>query len=420
MEKEWLEHLAPYQNHTLILGCSGGVDSMTLLHFLSDHKFDVHVVHVNYHQRGKESDKDQFFVEETANRMKSKCSVFHYSEEQATSTNFQESARNFRYHCFDEVASVYEKSVIVLAHHADDQVETFFMNLSRKSGILGLAGMLSVRENVIRPMIWSFKSDILAYAESHKIDWREDASNHSNNYYRNRWRNEFIPLIEKEIPNVKNGVILLMKLFQEEQKKVENSIQEILDKINRENQVDLKEVESFNLEERFELWRQLGQHTRTFDLFNDISNLAKGKKIEMIGRFSSVSNELGTLFFIPTKKDELPIPKLIIESLSDLPETFSKTEIYLDKALLSNPLTIRRWEIGDRIASLGIAGTQLVSDILKDAKVPNHQKKDVFVVEDAKHIHWVVGFKIGRKAIAQKSSKAILKVGIRTFDHSKA
>jgi len=424
MEKEWLASLAPYRNHTLILGCSGGVDSMVLLHFLIQNQFELHVVHVNYNQRNEESVLDQKLVENMANSNGVPIHAFRYSQELSKSLNFQEAARIFRYECLEEIQDLYAKSKIILAHHADDQVETFFMNLSRKSGLIGLAGMPAIRHDVIRPLIWTFKAEILAYAMANNVIWREDASNNSNKYYRNRWRNEFIPFMENEICDLKNLVVLLMKGFREEQKSTEIKINEIHENILVSKQLETDKVESLSNEEQFELWRQLGQSSGTFEKFEQLIHLKNGKKVKMKGDFVSVTinrggssgNEKSSLHFLSFEEDTKPLPQLISEDINELPFEFSKNYLYLDQDLISGKLTLRLWKNGDRIASIGVDGTQLVSDIIKDAKIPYHQKNEIFVVEDASEIHWVVGLKIGRKAIAQKSTKHILKLGIRIFE----
>lgn len=417
-EKQWLTILQPLKNKTLIVGFSGGVDSMALLHFLISHQFNVHVVHVNYHKRGKDSDLDQQLVEETCSLNHFECTVFDFDPSTVNSSNFQEAARDFRFQKFEQISAKYDNSAIVLAHHADDQVETFFMNLVRGAGILGLSAIPIVRKSIVRPFLNTSKVDLIAYAKQHGITWREDFSNSESNYARNKWRNEFIPLIEKEIPTIKSSILLLVKHFQSKQLELSEKVKPIVREIHQTNAISCDSFLQLSSEEKFELWRQLKQYATTFPFFEQLPEKQKGKHVEMTGDFEKVIREADSLHFA-AKNVDFELPKWFIEKVDAIPSQFSKNELYLDAEKISGELILRPWKIRDRIAPIGLKGSQLVSDIIKDAKIPTHAKQSVLVLADAQHIHWVVGLKIGRKAIAT-STKNLLKVVVLESESHKS
>ena len=410
LEQQWSTHLQPFKNKTLIVGCSGGIDSIVLVHFLADQGFTIHVVHVNYHKRANDSNLDQEFVENTCKNLKIKCSVVDFKENTHDSGNFQEAARDFRYAIFKKIGATYPDFAIVLAHHADDQIETFLMNLIRGSGVLGLAAMPMSRNSVVRPFLNTFKSRLHRYATEKGIAWKEDATNLENNYTRNKWRNEFIPFIEKEIPTIKESILFLIQLFQEKQKELSKKVNPLSMEIHQTNSISIDTFHQLSSEEKFELWRQLKQDASTFPFFEELPKKQKGKFIEMKGDFENVIRENQTLYF-SSSNDEFELPQLLIEKVNSIPEQFSKNEIYLHSEKILGDLHLRPWKTGDRITPIGMKGSQLVSDIIKDAKIPSHLKATILVLEDAQRIHWVVGLKIGRYAIGN-SPKNLLKISI--------
>jgi len=411
----WKKILAPYRNHRCILGCSGGIDSMVLLHFLVKEQFKVHVVHINYHKRGNDSNEDERFVSNFCAKNTIPFTGFHYEKDKNHSSNFQEAAREFRYTKFNEIAKNYADSVVLLAHHADDQVETFFMNLARNSGVVGLAGMLPVHNNIVRPMLNSSKIELSHYAETHQLKWREDSSNTANDYTRNRWRNEFIPFLEKQIPELKSSVLLLIEKFQEYQHDLSIHVNPFMEQIRTEKKVKISELEKLNEFERFEIWRQLQQLPKTFAAFDKLPTLQLGKHVKMVNGFEKVICEKDILYF-ESSTQQKPIFELNIKQVEVLPTTFDKNKIYLDASKIEGNLMLRKWKSGDKIKSIGMNGSQLVSDIIKDAKIPNHQKNEILVVRDDEEIHWVVGLKVGRSALATSCNSSILSVHVTSVN----
>jgi tRNA(Ile)-lysidine synthase len=401
---EVLAFLEQYRQQTIFVGCSGGVDSMVLVHFLLHNDFQMHVVHVNYHKRGEESNKDMALVQQFCSNNNIPHTLADYQT--TKKGNFQELARQFRYDLLQQLAQ--ENGMIALAHHFDDQVETFFMNLMRQSGIVGLAAMPRVRHQFIRPFLQLNKQDVLDYAHQNKVEWREDASNQSTNYLRNKWRLEFLPLIEKTQPDINQAVKIIVGAFQQTQQELQQKMEPIAQQIQQTQQLSKAQVEHFSTEELFELWRQLQQPAQLFPRFSEIQSLQKGKHIELHTPYIKLVNE-GTYFsFISNKR--VALPSLDIQIVNVLPQHFSKTTIYLEATKIVGQLQLRKWKQGDKISPVGMKGEQLVSKIMKDAKISHAQRENTWVVCDEQHIHWVVGLKVGKFALAQPNCTEILVV----------
>lgn len=411
MLTSYINELKKYQNIHFIVGCSGGVDSIALAHFLITNHFPVHLVHINYHKRGESSDLDQKCVEDFAKLNKVLLSTFDYTKKDIASSNFQEAASQFRYEKFKEISANYSKSFIALAHHNNDQLETFFMNLSRKSGVLGLASIPFLHNNVIRPFLNASKTEVIEYAQKHHLQWREDESNSENQYTRNRWRNEFIPFLKNEIPTITDSASFLISHFQTLQDETEQSVKHVVNEIKETGIIRLNSKSQFSDIQLFEIWRQLGQAATTFDSFIQLFELEKGKRCELSGEYEFATKERDHIYFSKVKSI-IEIPRIKIEAVDCLPTTFFKSEIYLDPAKIIGELCLRKWKKGDAIMPIGMKGRQLVSDIIKDAKIPNHAKNSIFILCDEENIHWILGLKIGKIGIAEVDSVEILKISV--------
>lgn len=184
-----------------LLAVSGGVDSMVLMHLFQALGFEFQVAHVNYKLRAESSDLDQKMVEDYCSRNGIKCHVYEVSEtDEKPESSVQLWARNLRYEFFFSILDKEKIDFIVTAHHLNDELETFLINLSRGSGIRGLSGIPASENRIFRPLLDYSKKEIYSFAEENDIPFREDESNAKNDYLRNRFRNTIIPEIEKISP----------------------------------------------------------------------------------------------------------------------------------------------------------------------------------------------------------------------------
>ncbi len=318
-----------------------------------------------------------------------------------------------RYEWFSEIKEENPNSHVFLAHHQNDQIETFFLNLARKSGVMGLACMPEERDRIVRPLLGFSKDELKEYALSENVPWREDVSNASNKYRRNLVRNEILPFLEEEIPSINESVLLLIAHFQQKQRELEENITPIVEEVKETKAISIDRITALDDFELVEFMRQFGQPHQKATELRTICQAQKGKKVDFISDptqfFQSIVKEDKMVSFIPLNQQK-PNFSLTIEQVNELPSTFSKNEIYLDAQKISGELVLREWQIGDRMYPIGMKGSKLISEIIADARITADAKNLVLVLHDDEDIHWCVGLKIGKKAIATVDSKGILKV----------
>ena len=402
----------------IFLACSGGVDSMTLLSVFIKAKWDVEVLHVNYNLRGQDSIDDQKLVEDTC----IKNNVPYHSKNielqpilDKKGGNLQEIARQIRYDFFNEKKHLSTDNYMALGQHQDDQIETFFMHIARKSGIMGLACMKENNDRFIRPLLPFSKTEIIQFAKENNINWREDYSNKTNKYSRNILRNILIPEITNSLPELNESILLLVQKFQETQLELESKISPLVKDILSNSTLSFSVYDSLSSFEKNELFRQLEQKAGIQVEVEKLRTAQKGKKVALSTnsfQYSSIIREENNFIFIKESNTYNSNQNLIIEEIEHLPTSFSKEIIYLDSNKIKGKLTIRKWKIGDRMKPLGMKGSKLLSDIIKDVKTPSHLKKDILIVEDEEKILWCIGIKISSEAIATDNSEQIIKVSL--------
>ena len=391
----------------LIVGVSGGCDSMVLLHALKNIHPKITVIHVNYMLRGQDSNEDSKLVEKIAKSYVLPFEKLEYNLQadlEAIGGNLQEKAREIRYSFFNSVMDKYEVTKLVLAHHQDDQIENFWMQMARGGGIRAMSGMKEINTNIIRPFLSIPKSELSAYATKHQIEWREDTSNKSNKYTRNIWRNVLIPELKKAIPNIDDSVIKLQNVFRVQVDVdihfAESKIKDRMDSFT----ISYKEIGTFNSNQ----WIEFLNHLKIpLSLALPIAKLPfapNGKKIyinEQSSGHTTIWREETGLYF-QSKNEQTPdTPKITSSEAKSIPSTFRKDEFYFDKALLIGEISIRKWQEGDRIHPIGVKGSKLVSNILKDAKTPLRLRTNQYLLMDDEKPLALIDYCVDRRAISK-------------------
>lgn len=385
------------------VACSGGVDSMVLVHILHKLGVRVSVLHVNYLLRGEDSERDQELVENVCGQKGITAHVKRVDFNKYLSSsggNLQEEARKVRYKYFENF-KLKDSIRIVLAQHADDQVETFFLNLSRNAGIMGLACMLSDHNGYLRPLLPFTKDEVRNYALENEVIWREDASNVSNKYSRNKLRNVLLPELEQVIPTLKESVLTLVNAFQATQFELEIKLKPIVESVLLSQQLSFEQFDALNEFELIEFIRQLNLPASMLSEFVKLRIAEKGKLLACSHKlFHSIIRE-DTYFYFQKEEGFFILPKLQIEEVNVLPEVFTKHEIFVDPTKIKGEIAVRRWKEGDRMKPLGIKGSKLISAILSDAKIPYHARHMQLVVHDDEKILWCVGLTVSREATSK-------------------
>lgn len=407
------EYLLPNKDQKVFLAISGGLDSVALFHLLQEAKVDVHFLHVNYNLRGDDSIADEKFVRELAKVNAVPLAVLNYDMKAHLAElggNLQNEARKIRYSFFQTYLTKEPNSILMTAHHFDDQMETFFMHLSRKSGIAGMSCMAEQNGNHWRPILNFSKLELKEYALGKAISWREDVSNQDNKYLRNLWRNEWLPKLKAELPSLEESVRILIAAFQQERNKLEEEFLPKVTEIQDNKSWLFTDFDAIPEEGKYLIAKELGLRFSEYERLIDLRLSEKSKYIAIDRMDLQIWNDSDSFTF--QNAEQKPLPKLIVEEIKSLPETFDKDIYYTDKTKISGDLKLRYWKEGDRIASAGMKGTQLISDIIKDAKVPSAEKRNVLIVEDDEKIFWCVGLKVGRLGLARTNSSQILRIRI--------
>jgi len=408
-----IDNNLPFLHGKKLLVCvSGGADSVVLFSLINKMNYTIGVAHCNFKLRHKESDDDSFFVENLCKIN----SIPFYSKDfdiNIPKHSVQMAARKLRYDWFYELLELYKYDFILTAHHLNDSIETFFINLSRSTGIDGLTGIKSINNKVVRPLLPFNKSQIIDYANDNNIKWREDSSNLKDNYLRNKIRNKLVPILRDIDSDFTNNFSKTIYRLNESNLILKEHIQNFKS-VNFQTKNDeililktaLKGLSSVMI---FNLFVDYG-----FKNTDQIISLCKAEtgKIITSKQYSILSNRSHLLIKKNTKNVEI---EYFYNNQSDflLPENVlveegnfvnDKKSLYLVKEKAKFPLIIRKYQPGDLIYPTGMNGKKLVSKLLKDNKLSKFEKDKQYVLTDQEHILWVIGIRFDKRKYSHTDS----------------
>ncbi len=417
-----------------LLAVSGGKDSMLLMHLYTTLSLDFEVAHCNFGLRGKESDADQKFVESAGN---SSGQVIHttqfdtekFAKSQGIST--QMAARKLRYEWFEEILNERQIDFLVSAHHLNDSLETILLNLSRGTGISGLTGITPKNNRLIRPLLCFSREEIDKYVADNTIEWREDASNASVKYKRNKIRHEVVPVLKSlnesllstfERTNRRlnefeawfsERILVFERNFLIENK---NGFSIKIADINAKGEVFLlKEwlnIKGFKQEQIEAMFASnvlqgskfiAGENTlvienSSWELVNSAdfnSNENTLVRIEGLGEYIS---SYGTL-------------QIVEVAFSDgLPDFTNAYRVYLNAEKVKFPLSLRLWQKGEKIQPFGMNGQKKISDILIDKKIGLTHKNIPVLIDYTGEIIWLIGLCINHQYRLNDSTSNVLEI----------
>ncbi|MEM1336111.1 MAG: tRNA lysidine(34) synthetase TilS [Bacteroidota bacterium] len=409
----------------LVLACSGGLDSMVLAHLLLASKADFDLVHCNFKLRGEASDEDEAFVKKWAKDQGKKVYTrsFDLSD---TSGSIQLKARLIRYQWFFELMAEYKYEYLVTAHHLNDSLETFLINLSRGTGIEGLTGIPENTNKVVRPLLPFSRREILEYAQQHQISWREDASNSDVKYLRNKIRHRIIPELETLHPTFYAN-FLKTQAYLEHSAQLLEAYKGILQKelFHQEGEAIHIAIEQLSkLHPKagyfYLLFREYG-----FPFWKDIEALmgaASGKELCSATHrlikdrdallLVAVQEEKEAFFFLFEAQKDVKNPiNLQIETVSTL-GPFAKNTLYVDKEKLNYPLKIRKWKIGDYFYPLGMKGRKKIAKFFKDEKYNTVAKEAQWLLCSGDKVVWIIGKRADERFKVSATSTEIVKITV--------
>ena len=433
MEKLFLNNIeknfSSLLNNKFIVAVSGGVDSIVLLHLCRNLKLNFVVAHCNFKLRGKESDDDELFVKNLAAKYKiSFYSNSFNTKELSNSSNksVQMIARDLRYSWFNKLSEELGIDYIITAHHIDDSIETFLINLSRGAGINGFLGIPEVNNKINRPLLAFTKDQLKSYALENKILFREDSSNKKKDYLRNQIRLEVIPKLKKINPYLLESFPKTIKKLEQSKSIIADRIAKVLSEVSFKKGGELFfEIESIknlsNIEAYvYEIFKQY--NFTQWDDIVDLLDSQTGKEVvskthrllknrEYLILTKKVGlQEISTL--INSSKEEIKISAgTIIFSKADKIDKKNPYSIFLDSKKLKFPLKVRNVVSGDYFYPFGMDGKKKVSKYLKDQKISKYDKEKTLILETSKNeIVWLIGMRLDHRFSVTDKTKEILKI----------
>ena len=439
------EHLFQKRDN-LIIAVSGGVDSVVLCELCSQAKLNFEIAHCNFQLRGEESERDEAFVKSLGEKYAVEVFVKKFETEKYASErklSIQVTARELRYKWFNELieatnsrqqpATVSQHSTFLLtAHHANDNAETLLMNFFKGTGIKGLHGILPKQRNIIRPLLFATKEDILSFAQENNLAFVEDSSNLTEKYTRNYFRHTLIPSLKKVFPQVEENLQQNIERFKEIDMLYQQAIflhkKKLIENKGSEAHVPvLKLLKSKPLKTVvYEIIKDYGftahQTDEVLHLLKSESGkyissashrIIKNRKWIIISPIHSVENSL-VVINENDKKIEFANGRLIIEKISaDNYSLSTESNVaMLDAGVIAFPLVLRKWKQGDYFYPLGMQKKKKLSRFFIDTKMSVAEKEITWVIESNKKIIWVVGKRIDNRFRITSATTNILKVDL--------
>lgn len=415
----------------ILLAVSGGKDSMVMLNLFVAAKINIGVAHCNFQLRENAADEDENFVKQTCQQLNIpfhsiKFNTAEYAEEHKIST--QMAARELRYRWFEEIKKTRQYDFIATAHHQDDVAETMLINLTKGSGLSGLHGIKAKKNTLIRPLLCFTSNEIINYISEYQIDYREDQSNASVKYVRNRIRHEVLPKLTEINPSIIETLnkaaahfsateTILMQKIEEEKQRCFTSENELI-KINIEYLKQLQPLATY-------LYYFLSPYHFNFDDCEQISLSLNGNSGK---QFFSTTHQLikDRAFLLLTPREENQPETIIIPAITDFAKspiniksslvenknsTFktAKNFAYLDADKIAFPLYFRKWREGDSFTPFGMKGKKKLSDFFIDEKFSILEKEATWLLcNNNEQIVWVVNSRTDDNFRVNEQTKTIL------------
>jgi tRNA(Ile)-lysidine synthase len=438
------DNLSFLKDKKLLIAISGGIDSSILTHLFHQLNFSISLAHCNFSLRGKESNKDEQFVKELGSELDVKTFTKKFDTEKYASENSlstQMAARELRYKWFQKISLENNIDFILTAHHKDDVIETFLINLTRGTGIDGLTGIPEVNGNVVRPFLPFERNDILVFAAKNKLAWREDKSNSSIKYVRNKIRHKIVPVLKELNPNLLDTFNNTLENLKGSQQIVADRIENIKEKVtslqNGNVCFNISEVQKLSNPKVY-LYQLLKEYGFTeWDDIKDLLNAQSGKQVfskthrllkdrdYLILSVIEHSIELSTFEISKDTKEikhplklkfntvEIPFDnkndqnRILNNLIFDDPNTIS-----IDYNKLKFPLALRKRQKGDFFFPIGLYGKKKVSKFFKDQKLSLFEKENTWLLTSNNEIVWVVGHRLDERFKVSKNTSKILKINL--------
>ena len=421
------QNFAQLKNKKLLLAVSGGIDSMVLLDLFYKLRFDICVAHCNFQLRGKESDADEMLVREICQEGYIPYFINSFDTHEFAKENklsIQLAARKLRYDWFQELLLL-GFDYVLTAHHLDDSLETVLINFSRGTGLEGLTGIPAQNGYVVRPLLPFSRLEIEHFAAENQIQWREDSSNASDKYLRNKIRHSIVPLLKEMNAGFLDSFQNTVQHLQQAESLVDDATRLVYEKVvnEKENQLEINLTQLLKFQNyQAYLYQWLNKYG--FSAWNDINDLVEAQsgkqvfsethvllkdreKLILSERKYNNKEEVYTIDSI-TSKVNIPLNLTFCKEVNLL-ETDSNC-IFVNEEALKFPLTIRKWQEGDYFYPAGMNGKKKLSKYFKDEKYSLLDKENQWLLCAEDQIIWIIGKRADNRFIANETTKNLIKI----------
>nr|WP_315142501.1 tRNA lysidine(34) synthetase TilS [uncultured Flavobacterium sp.] len=425
-----ITHDFPFlEQKKLFLAVSGGLDSMVLVHLFQQLDFEIAILHCNFQLRGLESFGDQNFIQNYAQENNipifiTQFDTTAFAKDYKLST--QVAARELRYSWFYEQLEANNFDYLLTAHHADDTIETFLINLTRGTGLEGLTGIPKQNDKVIRPLLCFTRQEIEDYAKENKIEWREDSSNASDKYLRNKIRHHLIPILKELNPNFMDSFQNTQNYLQDAQMLVEDASIMVYQQVAKQEEeaifFDLNQLKKLpNYKSYLYQWLNEFGFTAWDDIYDLVDSqsgkqvfsaefrLLKDRDFLILSPLHIIDEEAE--YNIDSSQNQINIPlNLSFSKVTDI-SIGSNTTIFVDEDTLQFPLVLRHWKEGDSFQPFGMNGkSKKVSKLFKDEKLSLIDKENVWLLCSGTEIVWIIGMRQDDRFRITNTTKNLLKI----------
>ncbi|PZR19065.1 MAG: tRNA lysidine(34) synthetase TilS [Flavobacterium psychrophilum] len=433
MLSEFKEHLSenfPFlKDSKLLVAVSGGIDSVVLVHLLKQLNYDVTIAHCNFGLRGEESDGDEEFIRNYASNNAVSIFATRFDTKAFAADNklsIQVAARQLRYIWFEQLLEEHSLDYLLTAHHLDDNIETFLINFSRGTGLEGLTGIPQQNGNIIRPLLTFTRKDIESYAFDNNIKWREDSSNASDKYLRNKLRHNIIPELKALNPSFEDSFIQTINNLQQSASLAHDAAilmyQQVVSEKEGQKHINIEQLLRLPNYKAY-LYQWLNPFG--FTSWNDIYALPEAQSGKQI--FSSgyrLLKDRGVLILEPLKPvdkeiyeikegiTQIDAPLSIkLELVDGISSDSTKNVLFVNNNLIKFPLFVRKWQDGDYFCPLGMNGQKKkVSKFFKDEKMSLSEKENTWLICSGNEIIWIIGKRADDRFKIRNTTDTILKI----------
>jgi tRNA(Ile)-lysidine synthase len=418
------------KNHKLLLGVSGGKDSMALADLLLKAGYNFSVAHCNFCLRKEEADLEEAFVVSYFQEKNIPVFSIRFNTQEHADANkqsIQMAARELRYNWFKELKTEHQFDYIVTAHHLNDNIETFFINVLRGAGINGLKGIPEKTETIVRPLLFASSEQIKEYITRNNLKYKEDSSNSEVKYLRNKLRHELVPLLKEINPKLEETFSKEFNYFREANNLIEETIAKEIENIssntNNEVSYEIKKVldsSHIGLLLHYILKQYSFDSSIETQVLEAIKAGQSGKLFMskthtcLVDRESIIikeNNNTNILLSYTIEKNTKSISEplnLHFEIVDEAKIIVEDNLVCLDFEKLSFPLQIRKWQEGDSFQPLGMQGTKKLSDFFINQKYTLFQKEEQWLLTSKNEIVWIIGKRIDNRFKVTETTKQTL------------